>query len=97
VHKLDEVGFRLADAKDFSRVRMAQLVLEFGLSWSRSEENYYDEAIKMFLKLIFTANKKDKQKHFDHSNNNKNKTKTTYAIWNDKAKWIFEMHRGRLN
>jgi hypothetical protein len=55
----------------------------------------------MFLKMIFTANKKDKLKHFDHPNNNKpkhfdhlnnNPKKTT--TWNDKAKWIFEMHLG---
>ena len=29
------------------------------------EENDYGEENKMFLKLIFTANQKDKHKHFD--------------------------------
>jgi hypothetical protein len=29
------------------------------------EANDYGEENKMFLKLIFTANKKDKSKHFD--------------------------------
>ena len=36
MHRLDEIGFRLADAKDFSRVRMAQLVLEF---WAKLGKN----------------------------------------------------------
>ena len=31
---------------------------------SRGEENDYGEENKMFLKLIFTAIKKDKPKHF---------------------------------
>ena len=31
---------------------------------SRGEENDYGDENKMFLKLIFTANQKDKPKHF---------------------------------